>query len=207
MIVIPMAFPGGAGGQNGAGETNFRMEGIAMFPIFFIGDRRDHRIPQAFAAAAEPHFLCGLINQELARWNPAADFLAVELESTKKIQGGGAVIFKDRLELPQKHFSCENVCVINSQDGKAAEFAARHGLMTVACGPSPYDTLTFSSLTAEKAVVSLQRQLLLPGEGGYIEPAEYTITLKSKPELYTILAVASVFLLSGHGDSLSDITI
>lgn len=188
------------------------IEGVALIPLFFLGEANDKRIPKAFRRAAAEHLECGFIFHDNVFWKESASIVCVECDDAQKIAGGGVVILKDNFNLDSDNFSSECICIVNSQNVKAVEFAAKANLKSISCGSSAYDTLTFSSLTPEKAVISLQRQIILPNETNpaeqiCVEPADYILNLKTNPELYTILAVAAGFIFSGYGEVLSDVVI
>lgn len=177
-----------------------------MFPLFFLGDSSDRRIPLAFLRTAKQRYSCGFIFGDGFCWESGQDFFLAEETHAKSVNcRGGLCVLKDSFAMEASGFCCDCICVVNSQNSKAMEFAATAGLRTITCGSSPYDTLTFSSLTREKATVSLQRQVLLPGSGKAVEPAEYTFPLTGERDIYTILAVAAGFILSGHGEELSQL--
>lgn len=107
----------------------------------------------------------------------------------------GIVLFKRDvtgfdLDLP-KNF----IAVVESDNDKAIEILKKNGLQTVTCGLSQRDTLTFSSIDTERAVISLQREISsISGE--IILPHELPVSLKSSFSKYQILAAAAILLLS-----------
>lgn len=107
----------------------------------------------------------------------------------------GIVLFKRdvsgfELDLP-KNF----IAVVESDNDKGIEILMKNGLQTITCGLSQRDTLTFSSMDTDRAVISLQREILsLFGEN--ILPRELPITIKSSFSQYQILVAAAILLLS-----------
>lgn len=83
----------------------------------------------------------------------------------------------------------------------ALKFAQKNNIKAVTCGLSPYDTLTLSSITGERAVVTLQREIRTLG-GVMVEPADFPITLCNPWEAEAILTVAAVLLLGDFGEQL-----
>lgn len=98
------------------------------------------------------------------------------------------------------------ICVLWSGHQPALEFAQKHKIKTVTCGLSPYDTLTLSSITAELAVVTLQREICTLG-GTTIEPADFPVALSQPWEAEAILAAAAILLLSDCGDQLQKLVL
>ena len=93
------------------------------------------------------------------------------------------------------------VGLLRSDHLAAAHALARHKIPAVTCGMAVTDTLTFSSLTGESAVVCLQRTIPIL-DGGCAEPAEAPLTLSQPYDAYVLMCAVAVTLLSGGWDAL-----
>jgi len=110
----------------------------------------------------------------------------------------GIVVFKqdisgisNLLEIPN-----EFIAVTDPENTEAVIMLQKNGMQTITCGLSQKDTLTYSSIDAERAMISLQREIkTIDGETVY--PMEIPIKLKSIHGDYPALASFAVLLLSG----------
>jgi hypothetical protein len=126
------------------------------------------------------------------------DFFVVDNARIKNLHtNGGIALFKKsvprgaRIEIPPAFFA-----VIDSDNGEAADLLRGDGIQTVTCGLSQKDTLTFSSLENDRAVVSLQRRLTAL-DGREIEPVELPVLCAPASREYPLLAAVAVLLLTG----------
>lgn len=88
------------------------------------------------------------------------------------------------------------VAIIDSDNRTGADMLRKNGIQTVTCGLSQKDTMTFSSLENDRAVVSLQRGLAAL-DGSELFPVEVPVTFKLSHGEYPVLASVAVLLLSG----------
>jgi hypothetical protein len=84
---------------------------------------------------------------------------------------------------------------VEPENDKAIEILKKNALQTVTCGLSQRDTLTFSSHVAERAVISLQREIKTLG-GKAVLPHEIPVSLLSTYGDYQLLAATAVLMLS-----------
>ncbi len=110
--------------------------------------------------------------------------------------------------LPGACFSCRRIglcgrfwCIFDSQDSISARFAKEHGVKTLTCGFSPYDTVTLSSITPEQAVVTLQREIVTI-RGTVAEPADHPVFLRKSYSAQSILRAAAALILMGYAQEL-----
>ena len=87
------------------------------------------------------------------------------------------------------------IAVFETGNHAAAQALQGTGTLAIACGASPQDTLSASSLEDHRAFVSLQRTVKnLRGE--ILEPRESAVRYRRRPELYPLLAASAVRLLT-----------
>lgn len=112
--------------------------------------------------------------------------------------------------LCKRHFSSPEpfpippaaIGLLSSDNLPAADFIKSLGIKAVTCGMSTRDTLTFSSLEADRAVLCLQRSLPLLS-GRILEPFELPLSLSPGYDAYALLCLAGVCILSGRTEALS----
>lgn len=127
-----------------------------------------------------------------------ADFLILDDTGLRNLRiDKGIAVFKKgitasfNIEIP-KNF----VAVADPTDSDAIPALRRNEVRTVTCGLSMKDTLTFSSMDSERAVVSLQREIKTTGNGT-VYPREFPVAFTAAHSEYSILAATAVLLLSG----------
>ena len=86
--------------------------------------------------------------------------------------------------------------VVDPGSEGAIRLLLKNGVETVTCGLSPKDTITFSSIGQEHAVVALQRGLRTL-DGSIAEPAELPIRFEARHTGFGLLASVAVLLLLG----------
>ncbi|CDZ23677.1 hypothetical protein CCDG5_0546 [[Clostridium] cellulosi] len=126
------------------------------------------------------------------------DFVIIDNKKIKNIHTkSGIALFRKEIEpkheivIPPSFFA-----IIDSDNTKAADLLSSQGNQTITCGLSQKDTITFSSLENDRAVVSLQRGLVAL-DGSEILPVEIPVTFNTTHSEYAILASTAVLLLSG----------
>lgn len=98
---------------------------------------------------------------------------------------------------------CENqIAIVDSADAAVREHLARRRLPAITCGLSGADTLTLSSLTADSAMIALQRQITA-FDGTKTDPFELPVLYSQRIETFDLLAAAAVFCLMGRRSPLS----
>lgn len=125
------------------------------------------------------------------------DFIVIDNPSIVNVHTpGGIVLFrkhapiKQHIDIPSAYFA-----VVDSENRNAAGMLCNDGIQTVTCGLSQKDTITFSSLDSDRAVVSLQRGLKAL-DGTNIGPVDVPITFEPSHSEYPLLAAVAVLLLS-----------
>lgn len=125
------------------------------------------------------------------------DFIVIDNKRIKNVhmQGGIALFRKhvprgQHIQIPASFFA-----IIDSDNSEAADILRGDGIQTVTCGLSQKDTVTFSSLENDRAIVSLQRGLKAL-DGSYIGPVEVPVSFSESHSEYPLLASVAALLLS-----------
>lgn len=107
----------------------------------------------------------------------------------------GAIVFLNNCHFPIQ-IACERFCVLDSQNYNDLVLAQKSSGGVITCGRSMRDTLTFSSCTEEKCVISLQRRLQRL-DGSIAEPFELPIDCDKNDDGYAILCASLLLILLG----------
>ena len=95
------------------------------------------------------------------------------------------------------------VAVVLSDNGRAMELLSHSQVKGVTCGFSSRDTLTVSSISAESAVICLQRAITT-FSGARIEPVELPVRLSRPVDMFSLLCVAAILILADQVQVLFD---
>ena len=177
-----------------------------MVSVFILGGGRQKWIASLqdilkrnFAAAwmGEQYFFSESEHPEL---------LILEAERLSHIIAPQSIVLcKEPFSAPQSaDLPPDAVGLLSSSNLAAAECLHRCGVRTITLGMSSKDTLTFSSITPESAVLCLQRAIC-DLAGNTLEPVEIPLTLSRQCEPFSILCAAAILMLSERIDSLKQI--
>lgn len=89
--------------------------------------------------------------------------------------------------------SLKGICESSNQN--ALNILKLSNILTIVCGTSNTDTITFSSITNNKALISIQRQIKTTN-GKIIEPCEIPITINHKFSNSAVICACSVLILN-----------
>lgn len=96
----------------------------------------------------------------------------------------------------------QTVAIVDSCDHDQLAGVASTGLPAITCGLFAKDTITLSSMRGDGAVINLQRCITC-FNGDVAEPQEIPVHFARPIDNYLLMAVASVFILSGKSDRLA----
>ena len=175
-----------------------------MVPVLLYGSGRDTAITnsliRAFRAvhASVLHITSRTLS--LMPTNaPHADFLLLDNCGVQDLQiQNGVTVFRPELSgfTEESVIPHDFVAVIDPMNEQAVAILKNRDIRTVTCGLSQKDTVTFSSLDPDRAVISLQREIFsFAGEN--VLPREIPVALSSPQAEYPLLASMAVLLLSG----------
>ncbi len=89
--------------------------------------------------------------------------------------------------------SIKGICESSNQN--ALNILKLSNISTIVCGTSNTDTITFSSITDNKALISVQRQIKTTN-GKIVEPCEIPITINHKFSNSAVICACSVLILN-----------
>lgn len=176
-----------------------------MNTVIFCGEEKDGAISNTFFAflravgAGSLHLTARSLSFTPGREN-SADYLVVENNALSDYRlPSGILVFRPNMTgtAADFRFPPHFVAVVEPRNTAATEMLKAQNIRTITCGLSQKDTVTFSSLTENSAVISLQREIESTG-GEEILPKEIPVTFACPKPEYAILASAAVLLLSGR---------
>ena len=109
----------------------------------------------------------------------------------------GILLLGSRLSAERTALPPHLIPVFDSGNQTAARLLMQQQREGVSCGCAPQDTLSLASLSDTQAVVSLQRGLCTL-DHQLLEPRDLTLQLSRPYELFELMALCAVLLLSGR---------
>ena len=128
--------------------------------------------------------------------NEFKELTAVFEKNPSKIYAPNAAVILCRA-LNLEDFSGQRYCIINSANTDDIETAKRCGGEIISCGLSLRDTVTFSSFTDDRCVISIQRPITR-FDGSSVEPFEMPLSVNDGDDRYGILCANLLLILVGY---------
>lgn len=179
-----------------------------MVHLFVLGSRSDSELADAICTALSSRFQIVAVHagNRVESNGVQPDFLLLECEDAAPDPSGQNIVICKRGFQPQKFGGdCRNtVGIVQSDHLAAVKTLSKWQIPVISCGMASTDTLTFSSVSADSAVVCLQRAIPTL-QGSVVEPAEIRLTLSRPYSDYALMCIAAVLLLSGKLDGAREI--
>lgn len=169
-----------------------------MIDILLCGNPLDLSISEALIPALSLYGgLCFSSMERVLECGVSTRYFLYENERVPKINmPRGILLFKNSIH--QKgpvHIPDGFLCVLESQNRKAAELLQGTHATVITCGTGSKDTLSIAGLESSCASVSLQRNLVTLS-GNVLEPHDFNVKLSKPRSPYQILFVSAVLLIS-----------
>jgi hypothetical protein len=178
--------------------------GVKMIVIAAGGENR--RLRELLRSAGALSMLCTDAAQA-SFCGDGPDLIFLSARTPLRISCENAALIARRGAGLPTGIDCEKqVAVVDSADAAVREHLARRRLPAITCGLSGVDTLTLSSLTADSAMIALQRQITA-FDGTETDPFELPVLFSQHIEPFDLLAAAAIFCLMGRRSPLSGLSV
>ncbi len=128
--------------------------------------------------------------------NSGCELTAVFEKNPAKIYAPDAAVVLCRAS-SLENFSGQRYCILNSAIADDIETAKKSGGEVISCGLSLRDTVTFSSFTDDRCVISIQRPITR-FDGKTVEPFELPLSVADGDDRYGILCANLLLILGGY---------
>ncbi len=141
----------------------------------------------------------------LLQGEPPYEFMVYQSDQIQRLQGRPTVLLVQEAQCLSDKLEAGDqvVAVVLSDNGRAMELLSHSQVKGVTCGFSSRDTLTVSSISAESAVICLQRAITT-FSGARIEPVELPVRLSRPVDMFSLLCVAAILILADQVQVLFD---
>ena len=112
------------------------------------------------------------------------------------IDKGIAVMIGDTSRFSSQKFPKGIIGICDCYNKNSLEIFAKHPMEVITCGMGRKNTVTFSSINQDTALLTFQRNIT-DFSGRTIEPAEYRLKLKTKYNNFSVMASFTILLLNG----------
>ena len=178
-----------------------------MLAVVAVAPYSDKRFWKELTNGLAPFFsVLHTHHSRLAVPRGKAELLVADSCTFESIESDLALlIFKDTEQFSLETVKAKQiVAVVDSRNAQLVSFVSSTKLPAITCGLSPRDTITLSSIAVDSAVINLQRTVTC-FDGSVVEPQEIPLKIGSEIDNYTLMALASVFIMSGNIQKLLNI--
>ncbi len=162
--------------------------------ICFVKNVNDYSIEEALVDKLSKHYNIFQINRKNSCQKGIGDaLLFFDSENSEElISESCMIVFDEGADFKIPDIKCKKiVAVVRSEDKAVISELSKFEIPVLTCGPFQKDTFTYSSVTEEKFVVSLQRAITSLS-GRVIEPFEVPIEKKENESLFCVLSYAAI---------------
>lgn len=132
---------------------------------------------------------------QIEKTSPQNSLIVIFKSEPCSINVSGAAIFLNKNE--KTAISGERYLIFDSSNPSDIETAKNSGGEVITCGLSLRDSVTFSSLTEENCVISIQRSITR-FDGKKTEPCEIPCKITSADDKYAVLCANLLIVLLGY---------
>ena len=171
-----------------------------MTTIFICGEAEDNGFATLLKnRLSKTYRITYVKNNSVSQWGKGYELLALELSEIKSVETDSPVFLLKKSCVPDFDFP-ENGAVIafseNEEQIKSLKNSSAH---VITCGFGKTDTFSYSSLSDESVVVSLNRELTA-FSGKKIQPLEIPLELQGT-DVYSMIAFTALRILLDDFDS------
>lgn len=166
-----------------------------MTAVFTVGDERDNEFMLLFRdTLSETYQITYIKNRSVFQWGQGYELTAVDFPRYDEVGTEGAVFLLKKNCVPDFAFPSGGsviACSENEEQIKALKSSRAH---VITCGFGKTDTFSYSSLSDDKIVVSLNREITALS-GKKIQPLEIPIEIPEGISIYSVIAFTALRVL------------
>ena len=166
-----------------------------MQTVVLYGDKEDKTLKNMIIKEIATDFCVIYYNgDKLLSSGDGEKILLIESDNINEIETECIIILKNNLKTEKiKNLNENSIVIINSGNKSHIEWMSGLDAGVITCGMLAKDTMTFSSISENSAVISLQRSL--PLKNTVIEPFEMPVTKHKDFDEYSMLSIAILKLI------------
>lgn len=166
-----------------------------MTAVFTVGDERDNEFMLLFRdTLSETYQITYIKNKSVFQWGHGYELTAVDFPSYDEVGTEGAVFLLKKSCVPDFSFPSGATVIACSENDKQIKALKSCHAHVITCGFGKTDTFSYSSLSDDKIVVSLNREITALS-GKKIQPLEIPIEIPEGISIYSVIAFTALRVL------------
>lgn len=166
-----------------------------MTSVLIAGDEKDDEFMHMFRdRLSETYRITYIKNKSVYQWGSGYELLAADYSSYSELRTEGTVFLLKKSCKPDFDFppgAAVIACSENEEQIKALKSCQTH---VITCGFGKTDTFSYSSLSDERIVVSLNREITALS-GKKIQPLEIPLEIPEGISIYSMIAFTALRIL------------
>lgn len=134
--------------------------------------------------------------------NSMKNFIIYELPKIPIVnKTKGILIFKNSFKYDNTELKLDKLIpIVDDQNKQAISILSHTGTSAISCGMAMHNTLSIASIDENNAIISLQRDIKTLSDS-IIEPHDFPVYYSKRIDVFSLLAVSAVLLLSNIDSS------
>lgn len=166
-----------------------------MTSIFIYGDEKDESFCRLLQnRLSETYRITCVKNRSIYQWGRGYELLALDMSNYKAIEAENPIILLKKGCIPQIPLPDNGTviaCSENEEQIKALKGCNAH---VITCGFGKTDTFSYSSLSDDRMVVSMNREVTA-FSGKKIQPLEIPLEIPEEADIYSVIAFTALRIL------------
>ena len=163
-----------------------------MTTIFICGDSRDKDFYFLLKNILSKTYRVTYIKKNnLCQWGSGYELTAVEFERFERVEFEEPVFLLKKGCVPDFGFPEQATVIACSENEEQMKALKGSGCHTITCGFRKTDTFSYSSLSDDEVVVSLNRELTA-FSGKNVQPLELPIEIPKGVDIYSVIAFTAL---------------
>jgi len=174
-----------------------------MTTVFLIGESDDAGLESLVKSnLSNTYSVTYIKDSAVSRLGKGYDILVLDTPHLGIIELNECiVVMKDYGEVPNVTLPEKSIVIVSSENTEQLERLEALGQRVIPCGKGPRDTLSYTSLTYDGIVISLNREITA-FSGKKIQPLEIPVKFNTAPDnVYDIIAYTALRLVLDDYDS------
>lgn len=166
-----------------------------MTDIFITGDEGDNSFKLLLEhILSETYRITYIKGNCVFQWGKGYELLAADFPRFGKIEADNPVFLLKKDCVPDFQFPLKATVIACSENEEQIKALKDKSLHVITCGFGKTDSFSYSSLSEETMVVSLNRELTA-FSGKKIQPLEVPVTIPQGADVYSVIAFTALRIL------------
>ncbi|MBD5081630.1 MAG: hypothetical protein HDT44_07705 [Ruminococcaceae bacterium] len=166
-----------------------------MTAIFICGEKGDRDFERLFREILSENYRITYIrDRSVFQWGKGYELVTADLEKFEEIYAEKPVFLLKKDCVPHFAFPEDSMVIAFSENEKQLTALKNQPIHPITCGFGKTDSFSYSSLSDEKIVVSLNREITALS-GKKMQPLELPLEIPKGVELYSVIAFTALRIM------------